>query len=117
MASTCISRGVTFTSPWPLPARWRYSTYWRRSGESAWRKTKIAGLPEDRRENDRRFPGRSRRENKERIMVAAVRVHKHGGPEALIYEDIEVGAPGPGQLRIKQRACGVNFIDTYFRTG
>jgi NADPH2:quinone reductase len=50
-------------------------------------------------------------------MVAAVRVHKLGGPEVLTYEDIEVGAPGPGQIRIRQHACGVNFIDTYFRSG
>ena len=50
-------------------------------------------------------------------MVAAVRVHKTGGPEVLTYEDIEVPAPGPGQVRIKQHACGVNYIDTYFRSG
>jgi NADPH2:quinone reductase len=50
-------------------------------------------------------------------MVAAVRVHKVGGPEVLTYEEIEVGAPGPGQLKIKQHAIGLNFIDTYFRTG
>jgi NADPH2:quinone reductase len=50
-------------------------------------------------------------------MVAAVRVHKHGGPEALTYEDVEVAAPGPGQVRIKNHACGLNFIDTYFRSG
>ncbi len=50
-------------------------------------------------------------------MVAAVRVHKTGGPEVLTYEQVEVGAPGPGQIRIKQRACGINFIDTYFRMG
>jgi NADPH2:quinone reductase len=50
-------------------------------------------------------------------MVAAVRVHKPGGPEALTYEDIEIGAPGPGQIRIKQHACGVNYIDVYFRMG
>ena len=50
-------------------------------------------------------------------MVAAVRVHKHGGPEVLTYEQVEVAAPGQGQVRIKQRACGVNFIDTYFRMG
>src|ERR1700751_5722465 len=50
-------------------------------------------------------------------MVAAVRVHKVGGPEVLTYEEIEVGAPGQGQLRVKQQACGVNFIDTYFRMG
>jgi NADPH2:quinone reductase len=50
-------------------------------------------------------------------MVAAVRVHKTGGPEVLTYEQVEVAAPGPGQVRVKQRACGVNFIDTYFRMG
>lgn len=50
-------------------------------------------------------------------MVAAVRVHKYGGPEVLTYEDVEVPAPGEGQVRIKQYACGVNFIDTYFRIG
>ena len=50
-------------------------------------------------------------------MVAAVRVHKTGGPEALTYEDVEIPAPGQGQIKIKQHACGVNFIDTYFRAG
>jgi NADPH2:quinone reductase len=50
-------------------------------------------------------------------MVAAVRVHKTGGPEVLTYEDVEVPAPGPGQVKIKNRAVGVNFIDTYFRMG
>jgi NADPH2:quinone reductase len=50
-------------------------------------------------------------------MVAAVRVHKTGGPEVLTFEEIEVPAPGPGQVKIKNRAIGVNFIDTYFRMG
>jgi NADPH2:quinone reductase len=50
-------------------------------------------------------------------MVAAVRVHKYGGPEVLTYEEIDVPAPGQGQLKVKQHACGVNFIDTYFRMG
>src|SRR3954467_4919341 len=50
-------------------------------------------------------------------MVAAVRVHKAGGPEVLTFEEIEVGAPGQGQVKLKQHACGVNFIDTYFRMG
>jgi NADPH:quinone reductase len=50
-------------------------------------------------------------------MVAAVRVHKIGGPEVLTLDDIEVPAPGQGQIKIKQHACGVNFIDTYFRIG
>ena len=50
-------------------------------------------------------------------MVAAVRVHKAGGPEVLTFEEIDVPAPGQGQIKIKQHACGVNFIDTYFRMG
>src|SRR5579872_7123230 len=50
-------------------------------------------------------------------MVAAVRVHKVGGPEVLTYEEIELPAPGQGQVRVKQHAAGVNFIDTYFRMG
>src|ERR1700677_2470068 len=50
-------------------------------------------------------------------MVAAVRVHKVGGPEVLTYEQVDVPAPGPGQLRVKQHACGVNFVDVYFRMG
>ena len=50
-------------------------------------------------------------------MVAAVRVHKTGGPEVLTYEEVEVPAPGAGQVRVKHHACGVNFIDTYFRMG
>jgi NADPH:quinone reductase len=50
-------------------------------------------------------------------MVAAVRVHKTGGPEVLTFEEVEVPAPGPGQVKIKNRAIGVNFIDTYFRMG
>jgi len=50
-------------------------------------------------------------------MVAAVRVHKVGGPEVLTYEEIDVAAPGLGQVRVRQHASGVNFIDTYFRTG
>ena len=50
-------------------------------------------------------------------MVAAVRVHKPGGPEVLTFEEVEVPPPGPGQVRIKQHAVGVNYIDTYFRSG
>src|SRR5690349_9203112 len=50
-------------------------------------------------------------------MVAAVRVHKTGGPEVLTFEDIEIPAPGQGQVKIKQHASGVNFIDCYFRSG
>ena len=50
-------------------------------------------------------------------MVAAVRVHKVGGPEVLTYEDVPVAEPGPGQVKVRNHACGVNFIDAYFRMG
>ena len=50
-------------------------------------------------------------------MVAAVRVHKPGGPEVLTYEEIDVPAPGPGQIRLRQHASGINFIDVYYRMG
>jgi NADPH2:quinone reductase len=50
-------------------------------------------------------------------MVHGVRVHAVGGPERLMWDEIEVGAPGPGEVRIKQRAAGLNYIDVYHRTG
>jgi len=50
-------------------------------------------------------------------MTKAVRVHKVGGPEVLTYEDVEVAAPAAGEVRIRQHAVGLNFIDVYFRTG
>ncbi len=50
-------------------------------------------------------------------MAHAIRVHQHGGSEALKYEAVEVGAPGSGQVKLKQHAIGVNFIDVYQRTG
>jgi NADPH2:quinone reductase len=50
-------------------------------------------------------------------MVAAVRVHKTGGPEALTYEQIELPAPGPGQIKIKQHAIGVYVKGTFLRYG
>ena len=50
-------------------------------------------------------------------MAKAIRFHQVGGPEVLKYEDVEVGDPGPGQARVKNIACGLNYIDTYHRTG
>lgn len=50
-------------------------------------------------------------------MTKAIRFHEHGGPEALRLDDVEVGDAGPGQLRIRHTAIGVNFIDTYQRSG
>jgi NADPH2:quinone reductase len=50
-------------------------------------------------------------------MVHAIRVHQTGGPEVLKWESVDVPAPGPGQVRLKQHAIGVNYIDTYQRSG
>ena len=50
-------------------------------------------------------------------MVQAIRVHRAGGPEVLTYESISIGPPGAGEIKIRQHAAGVNFLDIYFRTG
>lgn len=50
-------------------------------------------------------------------MAYAIRFHKAGGPDVLQLEEVAVGLPGPGQVRLRQVAVGLNFADTYFRTG
>ncbi|XP_058104385.1 uncharacterized protein LOC131248232 [Magnolia sinica] len=50
-------------------------------------------------------------------MVKAIRVHELGGPEVLKWEDVEIGEPKEGEIRVKNKAIGLNFIDVYFRTG
>ena len=50
-------------------------------------------------------------------MPNAIRIHEVGGPEVLKWEEIEVGDPGAGEVRIRQEAAGLNFIDVYHRTG
>jgi len=50
-------------------------------------------------------------------MAHAIRFHQAGGPEVLRIEEVAVGQPGPGQARIRHVAVGLNFADTYFRTG
>lgn len=50
-------------------------------------------------------------------MAKAIRMHETGGPEVLRYEDVEPGDPGPGEVRLRHTAIGLNFIDTYHRTG
>ena len=50
-------------------------------------------------------------------MPHAIQVHQPGGPEALVWTEVEVGEPGPGQVRLRQSAVGLNFIDVYHRTG
>ena len=50
-------------------------------------------------------------------MTKAIRIHKTGGPEVLSWDDVEVGAPGKGEARVRHTAVGVNFIDVYMRSG
>jgi NADPH2:quinone reductase len=50
-------------------------------------------------------------------MPQAIRIHTPGGPEAMVLEDVAVGAPGPGEARVRHTAIGVNYIDTYHRSG
>jgi NADPH:quinone reductase len=50
-------------------------------------------------------------------MVHAIRIHQPGGPEVMKWESVEVPAPGPGQVRLKQHGVGVNYIDVYQRSG
>jgi len=51
------------------------------------------------------------------ITSKAIRIHTYGGPEALTYEDVSVGEPGPGEILIRHTAIGLNYIDVYMRTG
>ncbi len=50
-------------------------------------------------------------------MIKAVQVHEFGAPEVMRIEDIELSPPGPGEVRVRNHAIGVNYIDVYFRTG
>jgi NADPH2:quinone reductase len=50
-------------------------------------------------------------------MPHAIRFHKAGGPEVLAWEEVQVGKPGPGEARVRHTAIGLNYVDTYFRSG
>jgi NADPH2:quinone reductase len=50
-------------------------------------------------------------------MPHAIRIHEHGGPDKLRWEQVEIGAPGAGQVRVRNTAIGLNFVDTYQRSG
>ncbi|KAI3720854.1 hypothetical protein L2E82_31853 [Cichorium intybus] len=50
-------------------------------------------------------------------MVKAIRIHEHGGPEVLTWEDVEVPDPKEGEIRLKHKAVGLNFLDVYMRQG
>src|ERR1700741_2984033 len=54
---------------------------------------------------------------REAEMVQAIRFAKTGGPEVLEWQQVEVGKPGQGQARIRHTAVGLNYIDTYQRSG
>lgn len=49
--------------------------------------------------------------------MKAIKIHKHGGPEVMQYESITLKAPGPGEVRLRHTAVGLNFVDTYHRSG
>ncbi len=49
--------------------------------------------------------------------MKAIRVHRYGGPDVLSYENVEIGRLGPSEVRVRNRAIGVNFVDIYMRTG
>jgi NADPH2:quinone reductase len=51
------------------------------------------------------------------MMSKAIQIQQYGGPEVMQVVDLEVGTPGPGEVRIRHHACGLNFIDVYQRTG
>jgi len=50
-------------------------------------------------------------------MPKAIRIEQTGGPEVMKFVDVEVGAPGPGEVQVRHKAIGLNFIDIYFRSG
>ena len=50
-------------------------------------------------------------------MIKAIRIHRTGGPAELVYEDVALDAPGPGEAIVCQEAIGLNYIDTYQRSG
>ena len=50
-------------------------------------------------------------------MTKAMRIHEYGGPDAMRWEDVDVGAPGAGEALVRHSAVGLNFIDVYMRTG
>jgi NADPH2:quinone reductase len=50
-------------------------------------------------------------------MNHAIRVHEHGGPEKLVWEEVPLPDPKPGEVLVRHKAVGLNYIDVYFRTG
>src|ERR1044071_2278529 len=115
MDSSSTSRAATSILRLPLPSRSRSSTFW--PGGTAGRLSIRTG---DRSVGPTQGPTAGGTDKAKGArppaaggpdMAKAVRVHQPGGPEVLVYEDIAVAAPGPGEVRIRQHASGLNFID------
>ena len=51
------------------------------------------------------------------MNTRAIRAYDTGGPEVMKWEEVELGEPGPGQIRVRHAAVGLNYIDTYHRSG
>ncbi|MFN9959989.1 MAG: quinone oxidoreductase, partial [bacterium] len=49
--------------------------------------------------------------------MKAIRIGETGGPEVMKLEELDLGKPGPGEVRVRQTAIGLNYIDTYHRSG
>src|SRR3984893_6663756 len=56
-------------------------------------------------------------EGRSRAMTHAIRFHKAGGPEVLVWGEVQVGKPGPGEARVRHTAIGLNYVDPYVRSG
>ena len=50
-------------------------------------------------------------------MPKAIRIYEQGGPEVMKWEDVEIGPPGAGEIRMRHEVIGLNYIDTYHRGG
>ena len=50
-------------------------------------------------------------------VTKALRIHEIGGPEVFVWEEVELDPPGPGEARLRHTAIGVNYVDTYHRSG
>src|SRR3954466_5451480 len=74
-------------------------------------------LPRRQRPNRGRMRGHFRNGKQETHVSKAVLIRQHGGPEQMEFVDVQVGDPGPGEIRIRHKAIGLNFIDVYQRSG
>src|SRR5947209_16025376 len=96
--NSCCYRGVNRWAQGRTAAFGVSCPYWSQSCASLWKRSSLAGSVEGKR-------------------MRAIRIHKTGGPEVLQLEEIELPKPGKGEVRLRQHAVGVNFLDVYHRTG